>query len=214
FAAPGKAAKNSPSITSTSPIATMNWAMLRRRARDDQPLFRRDRWSGAAAGGRRGVAHLARGIGEKPEEVRIGFEQHTRIVGAQAGFVSLHRAIEREELGIPPIGFGKNAVALGIALAANLLAFRLCFSEQYRDVAICSRADLLGALGALRAELLCLALTLGLHALIDCLAVLLRQVGAADAHVDHVDPVGLRLVVELLTHAGHELLAPVAHDLH
>jgi hypothetical protein len=32
FAALGKAAKKSPSITSTSPIATMNWAMLRCRA--------------------------------------------------------------------------------------------------------------------------------------------------------------------------------------
>ena len=31
--------------------------------------------------------------------------------------------------------------------------------------------------------------TLGLHALIDRLAVLLRQVGAADTHVDHLDAV-------------------------
>src|SRR5262249_58976308 len=72
FAAPGKAAKNSPSTTSTSPIATMNWAMLRRRARDAQPLFRRDRWSGAAAAGSPGVAHLARGLGDTPQRSAHG----------------------------------------------------------------------------------------------------------------------------------------------
>ncbi len=51
------------------------------------------------------------------------------------------------------------------------------------------RADFLRPLSALRAELGRLALALGLHALIDRLAVLLRQVGAPDAHVDHLDAV-------------------------
>src|SRR3978361_860452 len=46
---------------------------------------------------------------------------------------------------------------------------------------------------------------LGLHALVDRLAVLLRQVGAPDAHVDHRDPEGLRLVLELGAHLPHEL---------
>ena len=58
-----------------------------------------------------------------------------------------------------------------------------------------------------------LLLAFGLHALVDRLAVLLRQVGAANAHVDHGDAVGLRLVVELLAHARHEVLALVAHHL-
>ena len=68
-------------------------------------------------------------------------------------------------------------------------------------------ADLLRALGALGAELGGLALPLGLHALVDRLAVLLRQIGAPDAHVDDVDAVGLRLVVELLAHPRHQVLA-------
>ena len=56
----------------------------------------------------------------------------------------------------------------------------------------------------MRAELGRLALALGLHALEDRLAVLLRQVGAADAHVDHRDAELLRLAVELLAHARHQ----------
>ena len=47
-------------------------------------------------------------------------------------------------------------------------------------------------LAALGAELGRLALALGLHALIDRLAVLLRQVGAADAHVDDLNAERLR----------------------
>ena len=54
------------------------------------------------------------------------------------------------------------------------------------------RADFLRLLAALGAELGGLALPLGLHALIDRLAVLLRQIGAADAHVDDLDAVALR----------------------
>ena len=45
-------------------------------------------------------------------------------------------------------------------------------------------------LRALAAELRGLALALGLHAVEDRLAVLLGQVGAADAHVDHIDAEG------------------------
>ena len=51
------------------------------------------------------------------------------------------------------------------------------------------------------AELRRLALALGLHALIHRLAVLLRQIGAPDAHVDDVDAVALGLAVELLADA-------------
>ena len=64
---------------------------------------------------------------------------------------------------------------------------------------ICLR--LLRALGA---ELRGLALALGLHALVDRLAVLLGQVGAADAHVDHVDAEGLGLAVHLVADLLHD----------
>jgi hypothetical protein len=54
--------------------------------------------------------------------------------------------------------------------------------------------------------------TSGLHALIDRLAVLLRQIDAAHADIDHVDAERLRLAIELLADAAHQLLALVAHD--
>ena len=66
-------------------------------------------------------------------------------------------------------------------------ALRIGFGQQHGHVAIGLGADLLALLAALGAEFGRLALPLGLHALIDRLAVLSRQVGAADAHVDHLD---------------------------
>src|SRR5262245_4472387 len=183
------------------------------RPRRERPLFRgAARW-GRGAGRRGAFAQLARRIDEVAEELGIGLEQHARIVGAHPRLVGLHRTVEREEVGVLAIGLRENAVTLAIALAAGLLAFRLRLGEQHGDLAIGLGADLLRALGALRAQLRRLLLTLGLHALINRLAVLLRPVGAADAYVDHSDAEGLRLCVELLAHLGHEVLALVAHDL-
>ena len=71
----------------------------------------------------------------------------------------------------------------------------------------------LALLRALGAELGRLALPFGLHAVIDRLAVLLRQVGAADAHVDDVNAERLRVMIELIAHLRHQLLALVAHDV-
>ena len=69
-------------------------------------------------------------------------------------------------------------------------------ATMHGHVAVGRGADFLRALRALGAELGRLALTLGLHALVDRLAVLLRQVGAADAHVDHRDAERCRLAVD------------------
>ena len=70
--------------------------------------------------------------------------------------------------------------------------------------------ELLAALGA---EFGRLALALGLHALIDRLAVLLRQVGAPDPHVHHLDAEARASLVELIAHPRHQLGALVAHDM-
>src|SRR5580693_8627938 len=102
-----------------------------------------------------------------------------------------------EEIRILGVGLGKQPVALGIAGAAGLLRRRVGFGHDHGGFAIGVSAELLGLLRALSAELGGLALTLGLHALVDRLAVLLRQVGAADPHVDHLDAVGVGLGVEL-----------------
>ena len=66
---------------------------------------------------------------------------------------------------------------------------------------------------ALRADLGRLPLALGLHALVDRLAVRLRQIGAADLHVDHLDAEASRLAVDLLGDPRHQLGALVADEL-
>ena len=99
-----------------------------------------------------------------------------------------------------------------VALAADRVGLGLRLGDQHGHVAVGARADFLRALRAVGAELGRLALTLGLHALIDRLAVLLRQIGAADAHVDDRDAELRGLAVELLAHARHQagalVLAP------
>src|SRR5260370_42342784 len=106
------------------------------------PLFR------GSTRGRRGgrgaaLARLTRWIHEEAEEFRVGLEQHAGVAGFQARLVGLHRTVEREELGIPAEGFGEDAIALAIALAAGLLALRLRFGQQHRDIAVRPPADLL-----------------------------------------------------------------------
>src|SRR5260370_38382294 len=149
------------------------------------PLFRR-------AAGPRVVAlgtldALAARIDEISEEIGVGVEQHARVVVAQPGLIGLHRAVEAEEVAVPAVGVGEDAVALGIALAANLLGPGGCVRDQHGDVAVGLGADFLRALAALGAELRRLALALGLHPLMDLLAVLAGQTGPADAHVDDRD---------------------------
>ena len=70
--------------------------------------------------------------------------------------------------------------------------------DDDRRGAIGLGTDAAGRLLALRADFGRLPLTLGLHPLIDGLAVRLRQIGPADLHVDHVDAEALGFAVDLL----------------
>src|SRR5581483_1254477 len=103
--------------------------------------------------------------------------------------------------------FGKQTIALGVTDTAGLLGLRVGLGDDHRRLAIGLRLDLLRLLAALRAELGRFTLTLGLHALVDRLAVLLRQIGAADPDVDDLDAVTVGLAVELLADAPHQLFA-------
>src|SRR5437588_671564 len=138
---------------------------------------------------RRGRRRMARRIGEEAEELGIRPQQETGVGGAEPGLVGRHRTVEGEELRIPAIGLGEQAVAFGVADAAGLLGGRIGIGDDDDRFAIGLRADLLRLLATLGAEFLGLALTFGLHALVDRQAVLLRQIGAADTHVDHLDAV-------------------------
>ena len=98
-------------------------------------------------------------------------------------FVGLDGAVEGEKFLIPIERRGKHSVALCITLAANLLSFGVRLCDEDADFSISTRLDLLGALIANGTKLRSLALALGLHALINGLAVLLRQVGSPDPQV-------------------------------
>src|ERR1044072_6367918 len=148
---------------------------------------RRRRWRG-----RNRPARLVRGAAEEAEELRAGPRAEARVVGAQSLLIGGHRAVEGKEVRVLAIGVGKQAVALGIAGAADLFSRRAGVRDDNGRLAIGLGPDFLRLLAALGAELGGLALTLGLHALINRLAVGLRQIGAANTHIDHLDAVAFR----------------------
>src|SRR5207302_2869836 len=92
--------------------------------------------------GERGLRSLLRGpltslsgrVAEEAEKARIRRQQHTRVASVQAILIGLHGSIEREEIRVTTIGLGIDAVALGIALAARLLALRLRLRDQHGHV--------------------------------------------------------------------------------
>src|SRR3954453_10171674 len=141
---------------------------------------------------------MARRIGEEAEEFGLRPQQEAGVVGTKPGFIGRHRAVEGEEFRILAIGLGEQAVALGIADAAGLLGGRIGIGDDDGRFTIGLGANLLRLLTALGSEFLGLALPFGLHALVDRQAVLLRQVGTADTHVDHLDAVLIGLPVELV----------------
>src|ERR1700759_3047255 len=153
------------------------------------------------------------GIAEVAEEIGVRLEQEAGIAALQAVLIGRHRAVEREEVRILAIRLGKQPVALGVALATGLLGLRVRLGHDHRRLAVGVGTDFLRLLPALRAELGRFALALGLHALIDRLAVLLRQIGAADTYVDYLDAVAVGLLVELVADASHQRFALIAHHL-
>src|SRR5262249_21979476 len=118
-------------------------------------------------------ARLAAWITEEAEEIRVRPQQQARVAFLQSLLVGLHGPIEREEIRVLAIGLSEDAIALGIAVAAHALGCRRRLGREDGYVAIGLGADLLRAPAALGTELRSFLLPLGLHALIDRLAVLL-----------------------------------------
>src|SRR3984957_8104315 len=127
---------------------------------------------------------LAGRVAEELEEVGIRPQQEPGVAALQPVLIGRHRTVEREEIGILAVGLGEQPVAFAVAVAAHLFGSRIGFGDDDGGFAIGVGPDLLRLLAALRAEFGGLALPLGLHALIDRLAVLLRQIGAPDPDVD------------------------------
>ena len=143
----------------------------------------------------------------------MGAYDRTRIASLQRGLVSLHRAIEGEELRIGAIGLGEDPVTLAVAFTADL--FRLLLSRRNRHchLAIRLRLDLGALLRALRAVGGRALLTLGLHAAKHGFRVFLGQVGALDAHVGNLDAETPRAHAHLVTDVSHQMIALGAHDV-
>src|SRR4029077_17225503 len=154
----GKAARTSPSNAKNRPSATIKsdiggpvrglryWSVLRARR-----IGARRRARARRTTGRRRTL-LAGGIAEEAEEIAIGAKHQMRVAMLHAALIGLHGAIEAEEVGVLAIGVGKDAVALGVALAAHVFRLRIGFGDQHRDVAVGPGADLLALLAALGAE--------------------------------------------------------------
>src|SRR3974377_1736076 len=106
-----------------------------------------------------------------------------RVAMLHAALIRLHGAIEAEKVGVLAIGVGEDAVALGVALAADVFRLRTGLGEEHPHVTVGVGAAFLALLAALGANLGGFALPLGLHALVDRLAFLLRQIDTPDAHV-------------------------------
>src|ERR1700688_4709395 len=138
---------------------------------------------------------LAGRVAEELEEVGIRPQQEAGVAALQPVLIGRHRAVEREEIRVLAIGLGEQPVALAVTLAAHLFGGRIGFGDDDGGLAIGAGADLLRLLAALRAEFGGLALPFGLHALVDGLAVLLRQVGAPDPDVKLLDAIAAGLMV-------------------
>ena len=128
-------------------------------------------------------------------------------------FVRLHRTVKSEEVLVQIEGIREDLVSGRIALTANLLRLRRGVRDKYRDFAIRTRADFLSTLCALRAEFCRFALPFGLHALINGLAILFREVGAPDTHVHHLNALSGRLAVNEFANARHKVRTLIANHM-
>src|SRR5690606_17263150 len=163
----GLACAAAPSSTTNSMPAVAAQARIRRRCRiafmvptsrlptgqpQQLPLLARVPWRGSA-----------RHILEIPEEFGIRRQDHGRVALLQRLGVGLQRPVEGIEFRVPVGSIGENPGPFGIALTAQDLRSAAGLGQQHGALAVGLGTDLLGQLGAGRALLVGLALTLGLH---------------------------------------------------
>src|SRR6516162_2599794 len=83
---------------------------------------------------------------EVAEEVRLRTDQRPRLTVGETVLIGLHRAVEGKELRVRAVGLGEDAVALAVALAADLLRLLLGLRGDDRHLPIRLGLDLLGLL--------------------------------------------------------------------
>src|SRR5580658_9404323 len=150
---------------------------------------------------------------EVAEKLAVGRQHEGRVLAAERVLVGLERAVEGEEVLVPPEGVGRDLDAVGIALTLGDLRRLLGFGQDLDLLAVGAGGDLLRQLVALGPELRCLALAIGFHAHIDGVAVGRRQVDAAQPHVGDGDAEGLRLCVDALVDLLHRVFALARDDV-
>src|SRR5436309_3493172 len=154
---------------------------------------------------------MAGRVSEELEKVGVRPQQESGVVAFQPVLIRAHRAVEREEVGILAIGFGEQPVALAVARAAHLLGGGIGLRDDHGRLAVGPGADFLCLLAALGAEFGGLALPLGLHALIDRLAVLFGKIGAADPHVDYRGSIAVGFLVAHVADQVQQRIALVTY---
>jgi len=136
-------------------------------------------------------------IGEVLEELAVGRQQHARVTRLDPLLVGLHRTVEAKKSGSRPNASAKmrlrSASPSPRVRSPSRVASALMMVPRDR-----LWRDAVGGTGSLGAELGCLALTLGAHAVEDVLGVLLRQVRALDADIHHLEAELLAFLVHLL----------------
>src|ERR1700727_1191241 len=110
-------------------------------------------------------------------------------------------------------GLGEDAVALAVALAADLVGLLLSLGGDNGNLAVGLRLDLLALLRSLRPIGGGALLSLCLHSTKHRLRVLRGEIRALDAHVDDIDPEALGAHDHLITDIGHQSVSLVAHDI-
>src|SRR6185503_2707406 len=101
----------------------------------------------------------------------------------------------------------------GVALAARALRVAVGLGDDDLALPVGVGADLLRLGGAGGAQLVGDALALRFHAAVDRLAHVLRQVDALQAYIDDLDADALQVLVDLLPHARHDVVALAGDDI-
>src|SRR5688572_3485636 len=114
FAEAGLTAKISPSITNARPSATTKSDMTRRPWKAPRMIPRRKSLLTRRSRCRRRrsvVTHLAGGVREIAEEVRIRAQHHAGVTVSESRLVGLHRAVEGKEVRVLFERLGEDAIA-------------------------------------------------------------------------------------------------------
>src|SRR5256885_16705683 len=152
-------------------------------------------------------------IRRPPRSTLFPYTTLFRSLVLEARAVGVEAAVEGVELGILVEGARIDGGRPGVALALHALGVAVGFGDDDVTRAIGFGADFLRQREALRARICCNALALRVHAPIDRLAHLLRQLNTLEPHVDDLHPDLGDVVFHLVAHDAHDVVALSRYDV-